>query len=84
MKDYPGLPFYLIAGDQDPCANYGEGLYHVANMLADTGHKWVVTRSYTGERHEIHNELHIRDEVEAGIIAFVDSVIMEDDNGNGC
>lgn len=69
------LPLYLIAGDQDPCANYGEGLYHVSNMLADTGHKKVVTRSYTGERHEIHNEPHLRDEVEKGIIDFINSVL---------
>lgn len=69
------LPFYLFAGDQDPCANYGEGLYHVSNLLAETGHKKVVTRSYTGERHEIHNEPHLRDEVERNIIAFIDSVI---------
>ncbi|MBQ5584312.1 MAG: alpha/beta fold hydrolase, partial [Ruminiclostridium sp.] len=27
------IPTYLIAGDQDPCGNYGEGLYHVANLL---------------------------------------------------
>ena len=28
-------PVYLISGDQDPCGNYGEGLYHVANLLAE-------------------------------------------------
>lgn len=69
------LPLYLIAGDQDPCANYGEGLYHVANMLAETGHKKVLTRSYTGERHEIHNEPHLREAVEDGLIDFINSVI---------
>ena len=68
------IPVYLIAGDQDPCGNYGEGLYHVANLLARSGNK-TITRAYTGYRHEIHNEMEIRDEVEDGLIAFIDGVL---------
>ena len=68
------IPVYLISGDQDPCGNYGEGLYHVANLLARSGHK-TTTRAYTGYRHEIHNELAIRDEVEDGLIAFAESTL---------
>ena len=67
------IPHYLIAGDQDPCGNYGEGLYHVANLLANTGHK-VSVKAYSGYRHEIHNELDLRDEVEEGLIKFMDGV----------
>ena len=68
------IPVYLISGDQDPCGNYGEGLYHVANLLAKTGHKTKV-HAYSGYRHEIHNELELRDEVEAGLIDFMDKVL---------
>lgn len=68
------IPHYLIAGDQDPCGNYGEGLYHVANLLANTGHK-VSVKAYSGYRHEIHNELDLRDEVEEGLIKFMDGVL---------
>lgn len=68
------IPSYLIAGDQDPCGNYGEGLYHVANLLAKTGHK-VSVKPYPGFRHEIHNELCLRDEVEAGLIKFMDDCL---------
>lgn len=68
------LPVYLISGDQDPCGNYGEGLYHVANLLARSGHKTLV-RAYTGYRHEIHNELDIRDEVVDGLIEFADKTL---------
>lgn len=68
------IPVYLISGDQDPCGNYGEGLYHVANLLARSSHK-TTTRAYTGYRHEIHNELAIRDEVEDGLIAFAESTL---------
>lgn len=69
------MPLYLIAGDQDPVGNYGEGVYHVANQLWNTGHSRVTTRIYTGYRHEIHNEPPIRDEVEDGIVGFVNNVI---------
>lgn len=69
-----GLPVYLISGDQDPCGNYGEGLYHVANLLAESGNR-VSVKSYSGYRHEIHNELELRDEVEAGLISFAEGVL---------
>jgi Lysophospholipase len=71
------VPCYLIAGDQDPCGNYGEGLYHVANQLVSTGHKKVYAKAYSGYRHEIHNERKIRDEVEQGLINFINGVLAE-------
>ena len=70
----PGsLPFYNIAGDQDPVGQFGAGVYQVSNWLADTGHS-VKTKLYSGYRHEIHNYADIQDEVESGIIAFFDSL----------
>jgi len=68
------IPIYNIAGDQDPVGQYGEGVYAVSNWLAETGHK-VKTKVYSGYRHEIHNYRDIRDEVEAGIIDFMNSMI---------
>lgn len=68
------LPIYNIAGDQDPVGNYGEGVYLVSNWLYSTGHS-VQTKLYAGYRHEIHNYNDIKDEVEAGIIAFLNSVL---------
>lgn len=68
------IPVYLISGDQDPCGNYGEGLYHVANLLINSGNKASV-KAYSGYRHEIHNELELRDEVEDGLVAFVDGIL---------
>lgn len=70
------IPVYLISGDQDPCGNYGEGLYHVSNLLAETGNKTYV-KAYSGYRHEIHNELELRDEVEEGLISFVNRILEE-------
>lgn len=70
------LPVYLISGDQDPCGNYGEGLYHVANMLAENGNP-VTVKAYSGYRHEIHNERDIRDEVEDGLVNFIESILTQ-------
>lgn len=70
-----GLPVYNIAGDQDPVGNYGEGVYAVANWLAETGHRRVVTKLYSGHRHEIHNDRDIREEVTDGIISFINGIL---------
>lgn len=68
------LPIYNIAGDEDPVGMYGEGVYQVANWLADTGHQ-VKTRLYSGYRHEIHNYADIKEQVCDGIIAFMDGCL---------
>ncbi len=68
------LPIYNIGGDQDPVGEYGKGIYEVTNWLCDTGHQ-VKTKVYSGYRHEIHNYAAIKDEVEAGIIEFMDGIL---------
>ena len=68
------LPIYNIAGDEDPCGSFGEGVKLVTKWLEESGHK-VETKLYEGYRHEIHNYKDLKDEVEAGIIKFVDSVV---------
>jgi alpha-beta hydrolase superfamily lysophospholipase len=68
------LPIYNIAGDQDPVGNYGQGVYEVSNWLWNTGHK-VITKLYSGYRHEIHNERAIREEVVDGVIAFINGAL---------
>lgn len=65
------LPILLVAGDQDPVGNFGEGVYQVANWLTDTGHD-VVTKLYSGYRHEIHNYDDIKDDVEQTIIEWIE------------
>ena len=68
------LPLYNIAGDEDPCGSYGEGVKQVAGWLEETGHN-VKTKLYEGYRHEIHNYNDIKYDVEAGIIVFMDEVL---------
>ncbi|BAK44645.1 alpha/beta fold hydrolase [Eggerthella sp. YY7918] len=64
------LPILNIAGDQDPVGEWGAGVYQVANWLVDTGHD-VITRLYSGYRHEIHNYDDLKDEVENTIVDFL-------------
>lgn len=68
------LPIYNIAGDEDPCGSYGEGVKQVSEWLCDSGHQ-VETKLYEGYRHEIHNYNDLKDEVEAGIVAFLDGIL---------
>lgn len=68
------LPLYNIAGDEDPCGSFGEGVKLVSQWLIETGHE-ITTKLYEGYRHEIHNYTAIKDEVEAGIIAFLNGVL---------
>lgn len=72
------LPIYNIAGDQDPVGEYGQGVYEVSNWLVSTGHD-VKTMVYSGYRHEIHNYEDLKDEVEYGIIEFVDDILGYDE-----
>lgn len=69
------LPCYLISGSEDPCGNFGEGTYHVANELVKSGNRDVMVKVYPGYRHEIHNERSIRGEVEQGLVDFINSCI---------
>jgi alpha-beta hydrolase superfamily lysophospholipase len=64
------LPVLILAGDQDPVTNYGEGAYHVANKLIGAGRRDVRTRVFPGVRHEVHNEPTTRAETEREIVEF--------------
>lgn len=68
------LPLYNIAGDEDPCGSFGEGVKLVSKWLEETGHD-VKTKLYEGYRHEIHNYSDLKDEVEAGMIGFFNKVL---------
>ena len=68
------LPIYNIAGDEDPCGSFGEGVKLVSSWLEQTGHN-VKTKLYEGYRHEIHNYADLKCEVEAGIVAFLDGIL---------
>ena len=66
------LPILLIAGDQDPVGNFGEGVYQCANWLHETGHD-VHCTLWSGYRHEIHNYDDIKWEVEQTIVDWLEA-----------
>ena len=66
------LPILLIAGDQDPVGNFGEGVYQCANWLHETGHD-VTCTLWSGYRHEIHNYDDIKWEVEQTIVDWLEA-----------
>lgn len=70
----PNIPLFNIAGEEDPCGSYGEGVELVSKWLEDTGHD-VDTMIYIGYRHEIHNYHDLKDQVEDDIIEFLDKVV---------
>ena len=70
----PNIPLYNIAGDEDPCGCFGEGVKVVSEWLQETGHD-ITTKLYEGYRHEIHNYNDIKDEVESGIVAFLNKAL---------
>ncbi len=67
------LPLLLMCGGMDPVANYGEGVYHVANALEESGHRGVRARVWPGYRHEIHNDPDTRASVEEELVSFVEA-----------
>ncbi len=73
-KQVPMIPLYNIAGSEDPCGSFGEGVRLVSKWLEETGHN-VTTKIYEGYRHEIHNYAELKDEVEAGLVAFLNGVL---------
>ncbi|MCQ9352659.1 lysophospholipase [Corynebacterium sp. 153RC1] len=73
-QDLPkDLGVLILAGDQDPVTNYGEGAYALANALRRGGVDDVTTRVFTGSRHEVHNEAATRAEAERLIVEFVEA-----------
>lgn len=51
------LPIYMIAGEDDPVGNYGEGVKHIYKQYKDSGIKDISIKLYPNDRHEILNEL---------------------------
>ena len=69
----PNIPLFNIAGEEDPCGSFGEGVELVSKWLEDTGHD-IDTMIYIGYRHEIHNYQDLKDQVEDDMIEFLDKI----------
>ena len=70
----PNIPLFNIAGEEDPCGSFGEGVELVSKWLEDTNHD-IDTMIYIGYRHEIHNYSDLKDQVEDDMIEFLDKIV---------
>ena len=68
------LPIFLIAGDQDPVGNYGEGPKQVAGWLREAGVQSVRLKLYPGMRHEVLNEIG-KEEVYQDVLGWLEEHI---------
>lgn len=68
------LPVFLIAGDQDPVGNYGEGPKQVADWLRAAGVSNIQLKLYPGMRHEVLNEVG-KEEVYQDVLVWLEEHI---------
>lgn len=73
-KQVPSIPLYNVAGGEDPCGSFGEGVRLVSKWLEDSGHT-VTTKIYEGYRHEIHNYSDLKEEMVSAMITFLDGIV---------
>jgi len=65
------IPFYLLAGSEDPAGKMGEGTRLLAKLLQEEGVTDCDVKLYEGGRHEMLNEIN-RDEVTKGLIQWLE------------
>ena len=68
-----GLPILLVAGEDDPVGNYGEGVREVYNGLEDAEICMLDMKLYEDDRHEILNEID-KDVVYSDLVAYIGKV----------
>jgi len=64
------LPILLIAGEEDPCGNYGKGVEEIFRRIRNTGNQCAALRLYPHVRHEILND-RSKAEVYADVMDFL-------------
>lgn len=68
------LPIHVIVGDRDPVSGGGARVRTLLARMTTAGLTNVTSRFYEDARHELFNETN-REEVTAGVIAWLDGVI---------
>lgn len=74
------LPVYVVSGTADPVGGYGDGVKKAYRSLKEAGVKSVELKLYKGGRHELLNETN-RDEVMKGICEWIDTAVLEKQQG---
>ena len=68
------LPMLVLAGEEDPCGNFGKGVVKVYEKYKKAGIKDIEMRLYAGDRHELINETD-RDVVYEDLLGWFDKHI---------
>jgi alpha-beta hydrolase superfamily lysophospholipase len=69
-----GVPLLVFAGDQDPVAEFGEGVRDLVARYERLGVGPITVRLYPQGRHEMLNEIN-RDQVHADLVAWLDGIV---------
>lgn len=72
----PGCPVLFVAGKEDACGSYGEGVVKAREHMLNQGVKNVHIKLYDNMRHEILNEVNWNDVV-VDIVDFVNDTVKE-------
>src|SRR5699024_4799731 len=68
------LPIFLLAGDDDPVGDYGEGVQAVYEQYLENGLQQVSIKLYEKGRHEMLNELNNM-EVYTDILNWIETMM---------
>ena len=73
------LPMIFLSGDMDPVGNFGKDVIKAFNIYEDLGMKNISMKLYTGDRHEILNEID-REQVYEDILLWISDFLVEDES----
>lgn len=72
------LPMIFLSGDMDSVGNFGKDVIKAFNIYKDLGMKNISMKLYTGDRHEILNEID-REQVYEDILLWISDFLVEDE-----
>ena len=79
LEDIPkDLPMLFISGERDPVGNFGKDVSKAFNIYKNLGMENISMKLYSGDRHEILNELD-REQVYDDILIWMGDLLMEDE-----
>ena len=77
LKNIPkNLPMILISGERDPVGNFGKDVSKAFKMYNNLDMKNVSMKLYSGDRHEILNELD-KEQVYDDIVIWIGDLLTE-------
>ncbi len=73
------LPLIFISGDNDPVGKFGNDVRKVSGLYRQFGKKNISVKIYSGDRHEVLNELD-REQVYEDVLMWMDELFAENES----